>query len=213
MAFSTQLVFMKKKYLTQIKTHMKKLGLILLLGIGINASAQEIPKKWRYGFEVGANYSNVIGRDKTNGPGYELGISAKRKMGNQLYFNPIISFGQSNAKITDYYLFEKYLNFQPRINYYLNEDQSSTFFSFGFSVQKRLTPATIGTDLTKDEDVAINLGIGRKSSFKYFDLQTELRYSFGLTERVYNFAYPFDFGYNNVAPTYMHSLGIYFQFL
>lgn len=192
---------------------MKKLTSILLLSFALSSFAQEKDKKWSYGFEVGANYSNVIGRDKSNGPGYELGISTKRALSDHLFFNPIISFGYSSARHKDNPLLDYYLNFQPKLNYYLKEDENSLFFSFAPAYQRRLSSPVLGTDYTKRNNFSLNFGLGLLNKFQFFDLQTELRYSFGLTEKLHNPTVPVGPGFKPESPVYFHSIGIYFQFL
>ncbi|SFT55577.1 Outer membrane protein beta-barrel domain-containing protein [Lishizhenia tianjinensis] len=168
---------------------------------------EEEEKKWHYGFEVGANYSNVIGRDKSNGPGYELGITTQRKIGEQLFFNPAISFGYSSARFQDNPILDYYLNFQPKLNYFLKEDANSVFFSFGPALQHRLSEVKIASDYTNRNNLSLNFGVGFLNKLQYFDLQTELRYSFGLTEKLNPPMLNPDY------QIYYHSLGLYIQFL
>lgn len=192
---------------------MKKLISLMAMCFLLTINAQEKDKKWHYGFEIGGNYSNVIGRNKTNGLGFELGISTKRRIAENLFFNPIISFGYSSATYNSNPILDYYLNFQPKISYFISEHNNSVFFSFAPAFQRRLEPAQNAKDYINNHNFSWNLGVGMIHHLKSFDLQTELRYSFGLTEKLNSPAVQDGPGFKSELPIYFHSIGIYFQFL
>lgn len=187
---------------------MKTTVSILCLFLSIALSAQEKATSvypWEFGFSLGATRSAITANLPENKFGFELGIHTKKRFGKSFAFNPGVYFGYNEASTGGRTIFKQYLSFTPSVLYQFKPDGNSPYLSLGPNIKHRIASneEEITTNLLPSSYGA-DLGVGWFCDLKHFNLQTEVRYSYG---------------FNNMRnllgffPVNYHSIGVYFQFI
>lgn len=186
-----------------MKTLISLMALCLLFTT--NAQETEQSKDWKYGFNLGINRSFIDAGLPKDEIGFELGVNTQRQLSTRFFFNPSVNFAMNNALSGERSIFKSYLNIVPAFNYKLKNSESSPYLVLGPSLKYRIA---------KEEDeipsnilhysYGADLGLGWYSSLNYFDLKTEIRYSYGINNMRELMGF---------APVQFHTLGLYIQFL
>jgi Outer membrane protein beta-barrel domain len=161
------------------------------------ATTDSSPRKLRFGFNFGSNYSFLHSKEKLpentsiyNGFGGKLGLVMDYAISNQLAISPKIDLAFNNSKIetthnselkSTYKVFANSLDIMSHITFKLSKNPKSLYIIAGpnlrLPVEKK--PESISTFTTKT-DIALDFGFGIENPFKHFSIAPEIRYSLGL---------------------------------
>lgn len=173
---------------------------ILFLNLHISAQHEEIEKTkaWKFGFNLGINYAQIVGVEgapqgtlSNNGYGIKLGILAETKLSDRIYFSPKteLSFNSANIDFTGldlifspvYEIMPVSLDIMSHFVFKSKNEKLKPYFLLGPQVRIPIqNNKSSTTTFTTALNFAIDLGIGLDKSFTSLDIAPELRYSYGL---------------------------------
>lgn len=179
---------------------MKKVIFALfLLSFTFSCVAQNkdnIEKKIKLGFNIGANYSNILYKadlpsfaSVKNAPGIQIGLISEMKVNEFIYFSPKIELVFNNGKVefnkpdVD---FQPYLIEDARINIATHlllkkpKGIARPYLFTGPNLKIPISKPKLPNQSPSSFDLAIDFGIGLDKKFTKFNFSPELRYSFGL---------------------------------
>jgi len=169
---------------------------ILSTSLQIAGQHNELPenKKLMFGFNIGANYSNVLAPGNpsarsNNGGGFSLGLVMSESISEQLFLSPKaeLSFNDCNIVYSNaanaesiYPIYPVSINIMMHIAYRLKKSKRSAYLLIGPNARVPLVENRVTNVYGNNPDLAIDLGFGFEKLLKYFCLAPEFRYSIGL---------------------------------
>jgi len=184
---------------------MKKVVLVSLFITSCFTSytqTEETPveKKVKFGFNIGANYSNLVVpsglplyANISEGLALRLGIISEINIAKFLSFSPKaeLCFNKNNVTvmdgtgaITSFQEMPVSLDIMAHFNFFKGNGKLSPYLFIGPNLkkpieEKPLTPPAIPNTKT---NLAIDFGIGFDRTFSHFNFAPELRYSYGVID-------------------------------
>lgn len=174
--------------------------------------------KFRFGFNLGANYSILhyvdivpTNSELINGIGFQVGLFMDYSISNSFIISPKLETAFYNASVdfinssmTTYDLMPASLNTMIHFVYRIGNNKMRPYFlvgpNFKLPIQKK---PEIETEFGTNPDLAIDFGIGLENAFEYFIFAPEVRYSYGLRDVNDN---------PNLPPIIMHSIVVLLNF-
>ena len=171
--------------------------MLLLSIIGFSQTENSITKKVKFGFNIGANYSNLQSKKIlpsnakiSNGVGFKIGVFYDYHLSNNFLISPKseLSFNNSNVIFsntdnseTTYDIFPTSLDIMTHLVYKIGDSKMIPYFLIGPNLKCPISKKSDSTsDFKTNPDFAIDFGIGFENKTKHFIFAPELRYSLGL---------------------------------
>ena len=176
---------------------MKNVVLSILMVIIYNfgfSQTDKIEKKLKFGFNIGAKYSNLYVKDKLpnnakliNGIGFSFGPIAEYSFTKNIALQSNLELAYNNSRLNytynntsvNYNILNTSLDFMLHFIYKFDAKKIKPYIFVGPDYKYPI--AKISSDLFYKADFAIDFGIGSDKKFNKFILAPELRYSFGFS--------------------------------
>lgn len=153
--------------------------------------------KFRFGFNLGANYSNLQSKEMlpdnakiSNGVGFSLGVFMDYAITGNFIFSPKSELAFYNSSVdflhsdNSNYAYEIYpmsLNFMAHFAYKIKKSKVVPYFFAGPNVKIPISKKPdSSSEFYTNTDFAIDFGIGFENRIKRFIFAPELKYSLGL---------------------------------
>ncbi len=198
---------------------MKKIILAFACLSALHSSSQSenaIPeKKVKFGFNLGANYSNLksnqtlpLNASISNGAGVTMGLLMDYAITSHFHISPKmeLSFNQSQVDFITpdqhHYAYEVMpvsLDFMTHAHYKISQKKSGVYVLAGPNFKLPVVDKSKqDADFNTKPDFAIDFGIGFDYFTQHFTVAPELRYSYGLLNVSGNPHVP-DLNYNKIT--------------
>ena len=158
---------------------------------------KEIDSKFRFGFNLGANYSFLQSKETLpsnseiyNGIGAKFGVFMDYSISKNLLFSPKteLAFNKSGVEtsnndnsISTYKVFPLSVDIMTHFVYKIGDGKTIPYLLSGPNFRLPLkNKAKSSTAFKNNPDFAIDFGIGFENSLKHFIFAPEIRYSLGL---------------------------------
>lgn len=168
----------------------------VLLGTTCMAQdAETNTRKLSFGFNVGANYSNLFSPEPlpsnasiSNNVGVRIGLISAYHVAPFFSIAPKaeLSFNSANVAFdginpSRYKVFPVNLDFATHLVFRLPGEKRSPYFYVGPNIKVPVQQKVADTeDFGSQTDFAIDFGIGFENHFQLFNMAPEIRYSMGL---------------------------------
>jgi len=198
---------------------------ILLAGFGTVCQAQyddtAVEKKVKYGFNLGANYSNLtvpnglpLNANISEGLAIRLGIISEININKNVSLSPKaeltfnrnqVTITHGDGSITSYQEMPFSLDIMAHFNVFKSDNDLNPYFFVGPNLKIPIEDKDAITTLPATKtNFAIDFGVGLNKTFTNFEFTPELRYSYGIV----------DVTRQSLLPSlYHHNISLVFNFL
>lgn len=159
----------------------------------------EKANKYRFGFNLGANYSMLQSKadmadnsEIINGFGFKMGLFMDYSISENFLFSPKTELAFNNSKVetinndqtvSTYKVFPTTLEIMTHFAYKIGKGKNIPYLLAGPNLRIPLSSkAKSNMEFKNSPDIAIDFGIGLEHVFKYFVFAPEIRYSLGLLD-------------------------------
>jgi hypothetical protein len=167
------------------------------LAVVAQSESEKDNSKFRFGFNLGANYSNLQSKETlpdnakiSQGVGFSLGVFMDYAITGDFIFSPkselafynsSVDFSHSDNSNYAYEIFPVSLNFMTHFVYKIEKNKVVPYFFAGPNVKIPIyKKPESSSEFYTNTDFAIDFGIGFENRLKYFIFAPELKYSLGL---------------------------------
>ncbi len=164
---------------------------VLLLHIG-HAQTDTVKVKPKFGFNIGANYTNMLVAidnnftgSRKNGGGIVLGLVSDLHISNSTHFMPKLEFVMQNSHVRidsvnqHYKIANTAIEAKGHFTFRSPREGYISYMIIGPNVRIPLNNNLSSDQFPTKFDVAMDFGIGGFKAFESFGLAPEIRYSFG----------------------------------
>lgn len=172
---------------------------ICILSFGIFSQDENIEaiKRWKFGFNIGVNYSNLLVKETlpsyaalSNAVGLQTGILVDYQVSKKMSIAPKVElvfnnggfdYTSGNGETINQIMRPRSLDFMTHFNFKATLGNLKSYFYVGPNIKIPLVKNTNSTSsFSTNTDFAIDFGVGIDKKNKNFHFCPEFRYSVGL---------------------------------